>query len=120
MFYITFQHLPLPSFQYLPSHQVCPLCHVIILVKKNRRLKWIKEKHHVLHKVSVLTFFLCILSTNNIYIHIYIYIRQIDTHTCYGSIPLTLMFIRKGGALSTLCTKNISGLGYLRSEDGVV
>ena len=70
-----------------------------------------------------------------IYIYIYnllvnLYIR-LTISSCYGSIPLTLGLTRGGGGLSTLChsfgfacqqrvLKTFSGLGYLRSEDGVV
>ena len=51
--------------------------------------------------------------------------------SCYGSIPLGLGFIGRGGGLSTLChscrfacqqgvLKSFPGPGYLRSEDGIV
>ena len=48
--------------------------------------------------------------------------------SCYGSITLALVLIGRVGGLSTLCNscrfaegaKNVSGPGYLRSEDKIV
>ena len=62
------------------------------------------------------------------YIHLYIWLT---ISSCYGSIPLTLGLIGIDGGLSTLChscgfacqqrvLKLFPGLGYIRSEDGVV
>ena len=70
-----------------------------------------------------------------IYIYIYnllvnLYIR-LTISSCYSSIPLILGLIGGDDGLSTLChscgyacqqrvLKMFPGLGYLRSEDGVV
>ena len=72
-----------------------------------------------------------------LYIYIYVYNLLVNLYirltisSCYGSIPLALGLIGGDGGLSTLChscrfacqqrvLKTVPGLGYLRSEDGVV